>query len=140
MMGTDDALMDKVRSAADKTHERVWELPLWDDYDELIKSDVADVKNIGDGTAGTIVGGAFLKKFAEATLGCILTSPAPHGMSKAHPTFPVKAAPVTVCGSWCSSRAIGFHNPRLMRAVPVVPIITRCPGRPNLLLPMRGQP
>ena len=65
MMGTDNALMDKVRSAADKTHERVWELPLWDDYDELIKSDVADVKNIGDGTAGTIVGGAFLKKFAE---------------------------------------------------------------------------
>ena len=43
----------------------MWELPLWDDYDELIKSDVADVKNIGDGTAGTIVGGAFLKKFAE---------------------------------------------------------------------------
>ena len=65
MMGTDNALMAKVRSAADKTHERVWELPLWDDYDELIKSDVADVKNIGDGTAGTIVGGAFLKKFAE---------------------------------------------------------------------------
>ena len=65
MMGTDTNLMDKVRSAADKTHERVWELPLWDDYDELIKSEVADVKNIGDGTAGTIVGGAFLKKFAE---------------------------------------------------------------------------
>ncbi len=65
MMGTDEALMDKVRSAAEKTHERVWELPLWDDYDELIKSDVADVKNIGDATAGTIVGGAVLKKFAE---------------------------------------------------------------------------
>lgn len=65
MMGTDTNLMDKIRSAADKTHERVWELPLWDDYDELIKSEVADVKNIGDGTAGTIVGGAFLKKFAE---------------------------------------------------------------------------
>ena len=65
MMGTDADLMDKVRSAAEKTHERVWEFPLWDDYDELIKSDVADVKNIGDGTAGTIVGGAFLKKFAE---------------------------------------------------------------------------
>lgn len=65
MMGTDTDLMDKVRSAAQKTHERVWELPLWDDYDELIKSEVADVKNIGDGTAGTIVGGAFLKKFAE---------------------------------------------------------------------------
>ena len=65
MLGTDDGLMDKLRTAAEKTHERVWGLPLWDDYDELIKSDVADVKNIGDGTAGTIVGAAVLKKFVE---------------------------------------------------------------------------
>lgn len=64
-MGTDDALMEKVKKAADKTHERVWELPLWDDYDEGVKSKVADVQNIGDGTSGTIAGAAFLKKFAE---------------------------------------------------------------------------
>ena len=64
-MSTDLALMDKVKAAAEKTHERVWELPLWDDYDEGIKSKVADVQNIGDGTAGTIAGGAFLKKFVE---------------------------------------------------------------------------
>ena len=64
-LGTDPELMEKVKSAAEKTHERVWELPLWDDYDEAVKSKVADVQNIGDGTAGTIAGGAFLKKFAE---------------------------------------------------------------------------
>ncbi len=64
-MGTEPALMDRVKAAAQKTHERVWELPLWDDYDEGIKSKVADVQNIGDGTAGTIAGGAFLKKFVE---------------------------------------------------------------------------
>ncbi len=64
-MGTDAALMDKVKAAAEKTHERVWELPLWDDYDEGVKSKIADVQNIGDGTAGTLAGGAFLKKFAE---------------------------------------------------------------------------
>ncbi len=64
-MGTDDALTEKIKIAADKTHERVWELPLWDDYDEGVKSKVADVQNIGDGTAGTIAGAAFLKKFAE---------------------------------------------------------------------------
>lgn len=64
-LGTDDALMEKVKKAAEKTHERVWELPLWDDYDEGVKSKVADVQNIGDGTAGTIAGAAFLKKFAE---------------------------------------------------------------------------
>jgi leucyl aminopeptidase len=64
-MSTDQELMSKVKSAAVKTHERVWELPLWDDYDEGVKSKVADVQNIGDGTAGTIAGAAFLKKFAE---------------------------------------------------------------------------
>lgn len=63
-MGTNDELMTKVKAAGVKTHERVWELPLWDDYDEGVKSKVADVQNIGDGTSGTIAGGAFLKKFA----------------------------------------------------------------------------
>ncbi len=64
-MANEPALMERVRTAAEKTHERVWELPLWDDYDKGIKSTVADVQNIGDGTAGTIAGGAFLKKFVE---------------------------------------------------------------------------
>ena len=65
MLGTDDNLMEKIRTAAETTHERVWQLPLWDDYNEGLKSEVADVKNIGDGTAGTIAGAAFLKKFVE---------------------------------------------------------------------------
>lgn len=65
MLGTDAALMGKISAVAAKTHERVWQLPLWDDYDKALKSEVADVKNIGDGTAGTIAGAAFLKKFAE---------------------------------------------------------------------------
>ena len=65
MMGTDQDLMNRLQAAGEKTHERVWQLPLWDDYDEQIKSDTADAKNIGDGTAGTIAGAVFLKKFAE---------------------------------------------------------------------------
>ena len=65
MMGTDQDLMDRLQAAGEKTHERVWQLPLWDDYDEQIKSNTADMKNIGDGTAGTIAGAVFLKKFAE---------------------------------------------------------------------------
>ena len=65
LMGTDDSLIENIKAAADKTHERVWQLPLWEDYDEGIKSHVADVQNIGDGTAGTIAGAVFLKKFAE---------------------------------------------------------------------------
>ncbi len=65
MMGTNQDLMDRLQAAGEKTHERVWQLPLWDDYDEQIKSNTADMKNIGDGTAGTIAGAVFLKKFAE---------------------------------------------------------------------------
>ena len=63
MMGNDDGLKARVRLAADRTGEKVWELPLWEEYEELIKSDIADVKNVGGRPAGTIIGGAFLKKF-----------------------------------------------------------------------------
>ena len=64
-MGTNQELVDQLILAAEKTHERVWQLPLWDDYEEALKSEVADIKNTGDGTAGAIAGGIFLKKFIE---------------------------------------------------------------------------
>ncbi|MBT3270909.1 leucyl aminopeptidase [Candidatus Poribacteria bacterium] len=61
-----DALIARVQAAADATHERVWRLPLWDDYDDEIKSDIADVQNIGSsGLGGAIVGAAFLKAFVD---------------------------------------------------------------------------
>lgn len=61
-----DALIARVQTAADATHERVWRLPLWDDYDEEIKSDIADVQNIGSsGFGGAIAGAAFLKAFVD---------------------------------------------------------------------------
>jgi leucyl aminopeptidase len=64
MMGTDVDTMAALRKAGDRTYERVWELPLYDEYEKLIKSDVADVKNIGGRWAGAITAGWFLKKFA----------------------------------------------------------------------------
>jgi leucyl aminopeptidase len=63
MMGTDDTLKKKIRNAADTTGERVWELPLWEDYHELIKSDIADYKNTGGRAGGAITAAAFLSKF-----------------------------------------------------------------------------
>ncbi len=63
MMGNDDELKARVGRAADRTGEKVWELPLWEEYEEQIKSEVADIKNVGGRPAGTITGGAFLKKF-----------------------------------------------------------------------------
>jgi leucyl aminopeptidase len=63
MMGTDDGLKDDLRSAALETGEKLWELPIWDDYAELIKSDVADMKNTGGRAGGAITAAVFLKKF-----------------------------------------------------------------------------
>jgi leucyl aminopeptidase len=61
-----ETLMDRLRQAGMRTGERVWQLPLWDEYLEHVKSDVADVKNVGMGrAAGTIAGAAFLVKFVD---------------------------------------------------------------------------
>ncbi len=63
MLGNDEALMEKLNLAGEATYERVWQLPMFDEYEELIKSDIADVKNTGGRWAGTITGAWFLKKF-----------------------------------------------------------------------------
>jgi leucyl aminopeptidase len=49
-------------------HERVAELPLWEEYGETIKSDIADIRNIGGREAGAITAGKFLEKFTEYPL------------------------------------------------------------------------
>ena len=48
-----------------ETHERVAEMPFWDEYDELIKSDIADIKNIGGREGGCITAGKFLAHFTD---------------------------------------------------------------------------
>lgn len=63
VLGNDDRLIEALRSAGESSGERLWPLPLWDDYLEQIKSSVADVKNTGGRPAGTITAAAFLKKF-----------------------------------------------------------------------------
>ena len=65
LLGTDEPLLRAVEAASAATGERVWRMPLWDVYDEPLKSKVADIKNIGDGGAGTIIGAAFLKRFVS---------------------------------------------------------------------------
>ncbi|MCX8043283.1 MAG: leucyl aminopeptidase [Desulfobacterota bacterium] len=67
LMGTDRALLHKIQQSADATGERVWELPLWQEYGELLKSDVADIKNAAGRPAGAITAGCFLKQFAGTT-------------------------------------------------------------------------
>ena len=65
VMGNDAALVSEVLAAGTRAGEPGWELPMWDDYRELIKSDVADIKNSGGRPAGTISAALFLKEFAE---------------------------------------------------------------------------
>lgn len=65
VLGNHDGLIQQLISAGEQTGERLWQLPLWEDYASQIKSDIADLKNIGGRPAGTITAAAFLQKFAE---------------------------------------------------------------------------
>ena len=65
VMGNDEGLLAEVRDAGERAGERCWPLPLWDEYRELLKSDIADVKNSGGRGAGTIAGGWFLREFVN---------------------------------------------------------------------------
>jgi leucyl aminopeptidase len=65
MMGTDEEMKNMLRASGDATYERVCELPIYDEYDDLIKSDVADIKNVGGRWAGAITAAMFLKRFTS---------------------------------------------------------------------------
>jgi len=65
VMGSDEKLVEELRAAADRADERIWPLPLWDEYRDLMKSDIADVKNSGGRPAGSISAGWFLREFVE---------------------------------------------------------------------------
>jgi leucyl aminopeptidase len=67
VMGNNDDLVKRIKDAAVATNEKVWQLPLWDEYRELLKSDIADMKNVGGRSAGTITAGYFLKEFVGKT-------------------------------------------------------------------------
>ena len=64
VLGNDQRLIDRIKAASDKSLEKVWQFPLWEEYEEILKSDIADVKHLHEGIdAGVIIGGIFLKNF-----------------------------------------------------------------------------
>jgi len=65
MLGTDVRFKQMMRAAGEKTGERVWEMPLWEEYYEQIKSDIADMKNTGGRRGGVITAAALLSKFVQ---------------------------------------------------------------------------
>lgn len=68
IVSNDEKLATKIKDASKKTTELVWELPLTQDFMDMIKSEVADMKNVGIGrAAGTITAAAFLKNAIEKT-------------------------------------------------------------------------
>jgi leucyl aminopeptidase len=67
MMATDQALADAVSRAGEETGERVWQFPMWQEYHDMIKSEVADIKNMAGRPAGSITAGTFLAAFTGDT-------------------------------------------------------------------------
>ncbi len=63
MFGTDATLKESIREAGLRAGERVWEMPLWEEYFEQLRSDVADMRNIGGRGGGMITAALFLSKF-----------------------------------------------------------------------------
>lgn len=65
LMGNDSQLIKMVKESGEESGDRAWELPLWPDYEEKVKSDVGDVKNLGapEGSGGAITAAAFIKAF-----------------------------------------------------------------------------
>jgi leucyl aminopeptidase len=96
MMGTDEELKERIREASEVTGEKVWELPLPDEYNELIKSDVADVKNTGGRPGGAITAGLFLQKFVGDYPWVHLDIAGPALLAKERPYIPKGASGVGV--------------------------------------------
>jgi leucyl aminopeptidase len=67
LFGNDDALLAKIQNAANASGERMWRMPLDDDYKEYLKSPFADLSNVGGRWGGAITAAYFLKEFAGDT-------------------------------------------------------------------------
>lgn len=65
LMSNNDQLSQNLLEAGEQTYDRAWRLPLFDEYDEQLKSNFADMGNIGGREAGTITAACFLKRFIE---------------------------------------------------------------------------
>ncbi len=67
LLGTDDSLAERVMAAGERAGEPCWRLPLGSEYSKLIESQVADIKNTGGKSAGTITAAAYLQEFVGDT-------------------------------------------------------------------------
>jgi len=88
LFGNDDPLLKRIEEASTKTGEKVWRMPLWDEYFDDLKSDVADFKNVGTRAAGAILGAIFLSKFSDKIPWAHLDIAGPGSIEKERPYIP----------------------------------------------------
>ncbi len=88
LFGNDESLLKRMEEASFKTGERVWRLPLWDEYFAYLKSDAADFRNVGTRAAGAIIGAIFLSKFVEKIPWVHLDIAGPASIDKERPYIP----------------------------------------------------
>ncbi|MEE8394066.1 MAG: leucyl aminopeptidase, partial [Rhodospirillales bacterium] len=89
LFSNNDTLARRLAEAGDKVAEKVWRFPMGDEYDKMLKSDAADMKNIGGGRgAGSITAAQFLKRFVGKTPWAHLDIAGVTWSSKAKPTTP----------------------------------------------------
>lgn len=67
LMGNAAGIIEALKTAGEETYERVWQMPLYEEYREYLKSDFADIKNTGGKTGSLVTAAYFLKEFAEDT-------------------------------------------------------------------------
>ncbi len=65
LMGNDQSLLRKLEKSGERTHDRVWQLPMYEEYQKQIDSHIADIRNIGGREAGTITAACFLSRFVD---------------------------------------------------------------------------
>ena len=65
LFANNDSLARELLEAGQESYDRAWQLPLWEDYQDQLQSNFADMANIGGRPAGTITAASFLSKFAK---------------------------------------------------------------------------
>ena len=98
LFANDEKLADEVRAAADDAWDRVWQMPLWEDYQEQLRSNFADMANIGGRPPAASPRPASCRASRRSCAGRTSTSPAPRGRAAAR-----RARPAGRCPCWCAS-------------------------------------
>jgi leucyl aminopeptidase len=96
MMGNDQRILDKLKESGNNTYERVWEMPLFSEYKETLKSEIADLKNTGGRSGSLVSSGIFLSEFAGNIPWVHLDIAGTSWVEKAKPYLPKGASGVGV--------------------------------------------